>query len=245
MEGYVRSIIPFSAVDGPGNRTVIFLQGCNFNCWYCHNPETIQIATASSSVDGVPIRTVEEVVQWVKPYFDFTSGITISGGECTVQATFLIQLCTALKEEGRHILIDTNGHMAIETLDALCQCCDGFMFDLKASDPKAHQAITGLGSERVIENCLEAAKRGLLYELRTVVALSTEKDGPFHAEETVLRGAEIIATYSPSTRYKLIQYRSHGVRAEKASFMKEPDKATMGRLFKLAKDRGVKEIILI
>ena len=36
----VNKIIPFSSVDGPGNRTAVFLQGCNFNCCYCHNPET-------------------------------------------------------------------------------------------------------------------------------------------------------------------------------------------------------------
>ncbi len=37
----VNKIIPFSAVDGPGNRTAVFLQGCNFDCKFCHNPETI------------------------------------------------------------------------------------------------------------------------------------------------------------------------------------------------------------
>lgn len=37
----VNRIVPFSAVDGPGNRTAVFLQGCPFNCLYCHNPETI------------------------------------------------------------------------------------------------------------------------------------------------------------------------------------------------------------
>ncbi|MBQ8640368.1 MAG: YjjW family glycine radical enzyme activase [Lachnospiraceae bacterium] len=36
----VNRIIPFSSVDGPGSRTAVFLQGCNLNCWYCHNPET-------------------------------------------------------------------------------------------------------------------------------------------------------------------------------------------------------------
>lgn len=36
----INKIIPFSSVDGPGNRTAIFLQGCNINCRYCHNPET-------------------------------------------------------------------------------------------------------------------------------------------------------------------------------------------------------------
>jgi len=40
MKASVNKIIPFSSVDGPGNRTAIFLQGCNFDCRYCHNPET-------------------------------------------------------------------------------------------------------------------------------------------------------------------------------------------------------------
>lgn len=39
----VNRIIPFSNVDGPGNRMAIFLQSCPFQCWYCHNPETINM----------------------------------------------------------------------------------------------------------------------------------------------------------------------------------------------------------
>lgn len=245
MDGFVRNVIPFSSVDGPGNRSVIFLQGCNFNCWYCHNPETIEIASDQNSIEGVPKRTVEEVVQWVRPYFDYTSGITISGGECSVQAEFLIGLCKALKEEGRHILIDTNGHMTEATLEALSETCDGFMFDLKQSSPEKHSLLTGQTSQKVIENCTEIAKKGLLYELRTVIVLSTENQNDLDSQETVITGSEIIAKYSPSTRYKLIKYRSHGVREAYKSRMSEPDQATMGRLFKLAKDHGVKEIILI
>ncbi len=41
QEAIINKIIPMSLVDGPGNRTAIFFQGCNFNCMYCHNPETI------------------------------------------------------------------------------------------------------------------------------------------------------------------------------------------------------------
>jgi len=37
----VSKILTYSCVDGPGNRLVIFLQGCNFNCTACHNPHTI------------------------------------------------------------------------------------------------------------------------------------------------------------------------------------------------------------
>lgn len=39
----INKIIPFSSVDGPGNRTAIFLQGCNIDCKYCHNPETREL----------------------------------------------------------------------------------------------------------------------------------------------------------------------------------------------------------
>jgi pyruvate formate lyase activating enzyme len=48
-KGLVNRIIPFSSVDGPGNRCAIFLQGCNFNCLYCHNPETISICNGCGS----------------------------------------------------------------------------------------------------------------------------------------------------------------------------------------------------
>ena len=43
--GLVTGTIPFSNVDGPGNRFVVFLQGCNFDCVACHNPYTINVCT--------------------------------------------------------------------------------------------------------------------------------------------------------------------------------------------------------
>lgn len=43
MQALVNKIIPFSSVDGPGNRTAVFFQGCNIDCKYCHNPETRKI----------------------------------------------------------------------------------------------------------------------------------------------------------------------------------------------------------
>lgn len=42
-QAIINKMIPFSSVDGPGNRTAIFLQGCNIDCKYCHNPETRKI----------------------------------------------------------------------------------------------------------------------------------------------------------------------------------------------------------
>lgn len=52
----VNRIIPFSNVDGPGNRTSIFFQGCPFNCLFCHNPETINMCVhCGACVPGCPV----------------------------------------------------------------------------------------------------------------------------------------------------------------------------------------------
>lgn len=63
MERYpVNKIIPFSSVDGPGNRTSVFLQGCNFNCHYCHNPETRKLCTdCGDCVTKCPVQALAMV----------------------------------------------------------------------------------------------------------------------------------------------------------------------------------------
>lgn len=53
--GLVNKIIPFSCVDGPGNRSSIFFQSCDFRCRYCHNPETQALCTnCGACVDVCP-----------------------------------------------------------------------------------------------------------------------------------------------------------------------------------------------
>jgi pyruvate formate lyase activating enzyme len=60
--GLVNRILPQSFVDGPGNRSVVFLQGCNFQCLYCHNPYTINMCTACGKcVDQCPVSALSVI----------------------------------------------------------------------------------------------------------------------------------------------------------------------------------------
>lgn len=250
MKGYLRNVIPFSAVDGPGNRTVIFLQGCNLNCWYCHNPETIEIASSvslsepaastSNNLQGVKSVSVEELCERLRPYYDYTSGITFSGGECTLQSEFLIAACQQLYNEGRSILIDTNGYAAEETYRRLLPLVEGFMFDLKAYDEAEHIKLTGKSNQPILKNMDLVAKEGKLYEVRTVIVPEVLSN-----EATVRAIAKFIREKSPHTRYKLIKYRPFGVRDAFVNLMTTPDGAYMAMLFKLAKEAGAQDIILL
>lgn len=66
----VNKIIPFSDVDGPGNRTAIFFQSCPFSCLYCHNPETIKMCVnCGVCVNKCPVKAlffVDGKVKWNK-----------------------------------------------------------------------------------------------------------------------------------------------------------------------------------
>lgn len=58
----INKILPFSNVDGPGNRLAIFFQGCNINCLYCHNPETInKCINCMECLNNCPTKAIKEI----------------------------------------------------------------------------------------------------------------------------------------------------------------------------------------
>lgn len=84
MQAVVNKIIPFSSVDGPGNRTAVFLQGCNINCKYCHNPETRALCTRCGlCADQCPENALERL----------TDGQIIYHPEKCVQCDTCIHVC--------------------------------------------------------------------------------------------------------------------------------------------------------
>ena len=96
----VHSTESFGAVDGPGIRFIVFLQGCQMRCQYCHNPDTWAMETNKSRE-----RTVDDVLEEALRYRGFwgqKGGITVSGGEALLQIDFLIALFTKAQELGIH-----------------------------------------------------------------------------------------------------------------------------------------------
>ena len=81
--GYIHSTETFGAVDGPGIRYVIFLQGCPLRCLYCHNPDSWKLK------DGKK-RSISELIKEIKPYMNYlkNGGVTLSGGEPMLQHEF-------------------------------------------------------------------------------------------------------------------------------------------------------------
>lgn len=82
------------------------------------------------------------VIRKAKPYFGKKGGVTFSGGEPLLQAKALIPLFKILQEEGVHIALDTNGRILNHFSEALLDCTDLVMLDIKAMTEEDYQLIT-------------------------------------------------------------------------------------------------------
>lgn len=205
-DGMVADTLPFSMVDGPGNRFVVFMQGCNFDCVACHNPHTIRRTT------GEHFRTtVDEVIQELLPAAPFVSGVTITGGEATLQPEFLLALFEAMEAEPSLArltrFIDSNGSADIDTWIRLAPHIHGAMLDLKCFDPEIHQRITRQSNAPVLKAIRYLHSMGLLYEVRLLL-IEGINDDPMLLRRT----GHWLASIDPAMRLKVIGFREHGVR---------------------------------
>lgn len=233
----VRRIIPHSLVDGPGNRTAIFLQGCNLRCAYCHNPETQKIYTDNSSAE-IEWMTAKEVFEEVEKNIPFIRGITLSGGECTLYPEFLTELFTLVQKAGLSCLIDTNGSIDLSKYPELMEVCTGVMLDVKAWDEKKFKRLTGGNNEVVKKNLKYLADVNKLEEIR-IVCIEDEVD-----TEDILKGIKTaIGDKIKTTKLRLIKFRNHGVigRLKDAN---SPSDEYMNGLKEMALKIGFEKIII-
>ncbi len=274
---YVNKFLPFSIVDGPGNRIAIFTQTCNVGCVYCHNPETIaECIHCGKCVPGCPTGalgmkdglvtydidicidcnqcvdiceissspktayySLEDLVKKISNYKVFARGITISGGEATLQKAFLVKLFPLVKEMGLTCFIDTNGFTNVDEMKDLIEVTDKFMVDIKTVSN--FERLLGVSvNEDVIENLKKLLKMDKVYEVRTVII-----ENYIDVEKTVIETAKAIKGYD--VLYKLIRVRTHGViDSKKASVQKNiPTIDRMESLKQLALKYGAKTVEII
>ena len=277
IKGLVNRIIPFSSVDGPGNRMAIFLQGCNFNCSYCHNPETINVCNScgecvsachysalqlkgsnvvwdkeacskcdecikfckySSSPKAISM-SVGEVVSEIQKIKSFISGITVSGGECTLQSEFLTHLFREVKKMNLTCFVDTNGSVPLWEHKELVEVMDMAMVDIKSFDNDEHKKLTGMENTTVIENVKYLAKLNKIYEIRTVIVPQVLDN-----YNNVDKISNFIAILNPDIRYKLIKYRQIGVRIGMINSY-TPRSELMKDLGEIAAHNGCRNVVTV
>ncbi len=147
IKGRLHSIETFGAVDGPGIRTVFFMQGCPARCLYCHNPDSWDPA-GGRDID------IDEVVHWAvrgMPYYGDKGGVTFSGGEPLLQGQFITEAMKALKKEGIGSAIDASGTYVDEHTEEAIRNCDLVLLDIKHTDPERFKIITGREQETLLK----------------------------------------------------------------------------------------------
>ncbi|MBC7092690.1 anaerobic ribonucleoside-triphosphate reductase activating protein [Candidatus Bipolaricaulota bacterium] len=99
----IGGFLKLSLCDWPGRpAAVVFAQGCNFRCPWCHNPTLVSAEPAG------PLIPEEEVLEWLARRRDFLGGVVVSGGEPAVQPD-LLSFLAKLKALGLAVKLDTNG----------------------------------------------------------------------------------------------------------------------------------------
>ncbi|MBE6767776.1 MAG: pyruvate formate lyase-activating protein [Ruminococcaceae bacterium] len=165
MSGYVHSIQSLGTVDGPGVRFVAFLQGCHLRCKCCHNPDTWALA-------GGTEYTAEELVGKAvryREYFGETGGVTLSGGEPLLQATFVRDVFSQCHRHGIHTCLDTSGSVLTDEAKAALAETDRVLLDWKYTDDALYRAHVGCRLESVEAFLRYLNEREIPVTLRQVI----------------------------------------------------------------------------
>ena len=201
MLGRIHSTDSFGTVDGPGIRFVVFTQGCVMRCRYCHNRDTW------SMKDGemVSVGDLMEKIRAVKHFL--SGGVTVSGGQPSLQPEFVAELFRACRKEGIHTCLDTNGYVKGITnpIADMIEQTDLVMLDIKHMDNDLHRKLTYVGNERVLSFARYLQEINKPTWIRYVVVDGYTTD-PVYAEQL----AEFLAPMKNIEKVELLPYHSLG-----------------------------------
>lgn len=145
--------------DGPGLRTTVFFKGCPLSCVWCHNPEGMD-RRPGLDIEGKPVGewiSLDELLYRLRqdsPFYRSSGGgVTLSGGEPTMQTEFAGSLLKALKAEGVHTAIETCGFFNYRRFSQhLLPWLDLIYFDLKLMCDADSRRYTGQSNRLILDN---------------------------------------------------------------------------------------------
>ena len=185
MNGSVNNIETFSTVDGPGIRTVVFLNGCPLRCKFCHNPEMFK----KRELNVAPIDILNKVKNYLPYYKKNSGGVTFSGGEPLFQTEFLIDTCKLLKTLNIHVSIETSG-VGFGDYETLFDYVDLIIFDIKSITEKGFNSLTSGNISKVFQFLNLANSKNKKFWVRQVII-----PGVNDTKEYVLAFKDFVKTY--------------------------------------------------
>ena len=204
IKGHIHSLETFGTVDGPGIRFVLFMQGCLLKCQYCHNPDTW-------ALDGGKTMTLEEVLSEIEPYLNYYKssggGLTVSGGEPTLQAGFVASLFQEVKKRWNlHTTLDSNGFNDMNRIEELIDATDLVLLDLKHINDEKHKVLTGKSNERMLETARWLSDHGKKMWIRHVFVPGIHDD-----EEDLRNLGRFIGTLNGVEKFEILPYHQMGI----------------------------------
>ena len=202
MEGRIHSFESLGAVDGPGVRFVVFMQGCSLKCKYCQNRDTWNLKGGTTySSDEI----VEKILRY-KNYIMPNGGVTISGGEPLLQAKFLIELFTKLKKYNIHTCIDTSGSVVLtDEIKELINLADLFLLDIKCINDEKAINLTGVSNKKELEFARYLSNINKTMWIRQVLVPGYTDD-----EQDLIKLKEFISTLKSVERVEVLPYHDLG-----------------------------------
>lgn len=198
----IHSIETFGTHEGPGLRLVIFLQGCNIRCLYCQNPDLLECKGGKLMKRKELIAIAEKE----KEYFGIDGGVTVSGGEPTLQAKDLYRLFKSFKKRKIRTALDTNGTINTDEVKKLYKKTDLLLLDVKHIDEEMHKKLTGASNKNVLEMARYREDMGKPMWIRYVLLPGWNDD-----ENFLRRLGEHFKDYKHIERLEILPYHTLGV----------------------------------
>ncbi len=203
LTGRIHSFETLGAVDGPGIRFVLFMQGCPLRCKYCHNRDTWDLKGGKEyTVDEI----FSKIIRYKNYFITSNGGVTVSGGEPLLQPDFLIELFTRLKQAGIRTALDTSGMFDItEKIKKLIDLTDLFLVDIKCINDEICKDLVGRSNKKELEFIKYLDSIGKEIWIRQVIVPTiTDK------EEDLYKLRDFINSIDSISRVDLLPYHDLG-----------------------------------